>query len=94
MEKAELRNEIKKINDKLSEKGYALDDIQNFWYGVLDEVRTQKINEDMEHIRSIHGFGFSYTLKKGTSVDLTKLNNNQKVCASKIKGHHWLLTEI
>ena len=47
----------------------------------------------LEYVKNIHGEKFNYELVIGSLVDLTKLKNNQKVCGSKIKGHHILITE-
>ena len=42
----------------------------------------------------IKGDKFTYELRTGTSVDLRTLYQNQLICASGIKGHHILMTEI
>ncbi len=93
MEKQEVRNRILNINTELYNKGYTDKDIESFWNDCLNEVRQNKMAEDLDHAKSIHGEGYTYEHRKGTAVDLSKLKNNQKVCASKIKGHHILLTE-
>lgn len=54
------------------------------------EARKQ---EDLTLARNIYGENRTYELKKGVSVDLRKLNPNERVCASSIKGYHILMTE-
>ncbi len=40
-----------------------------------------------------HGTGYTYEVRKGTRVDLTKLKRGQEVCACMVKGHHMLMTK-
>jgi len=42
----------------------------------------------------MHGDKYTYELKKGTRVDLRTLRDGQRICASGVKGHHVLMTEI
>ncbi len=94
MEKSEVRNRILAINTELCNKGYSAIQIEMFWNDCLDEVKQNKMTEDLEHAKSIHGNGYTYQHAKGTSPDLRELKRNQRVCASKIKGHHIIMTEI
>jgi len=58
-----------------------------------EEVFEAEKEQDLKHAESIHGSGYTYELKKGSRVDLTKLENNQRICASHIKGYHILMTK-
>ena len=49
--------------------------------------------EAVKRAKEIHGDSFSYRLRRKSFVDLTKLKNNQSVCAAGMKGYHILLTE-
>lgn len=93
MEKKEIRNRILSINTELYNKGYTDKDIESFWDDCLNEVKQNKMDEDLEQAKEIHGDKFTYQHAKGTSIDLRKLAPNQRVCASKIKGHHIIMTE-
>lgn len=57
------------------------------------DVFEAEKEQDLKHSESIHGPGYTYELKKGGRVDLTKLDKNQRVCASHIKGYHTLMTK-
>lgn len=56
------------------------------------KATEQEIKDDLLRTRLIHGDMYEYKLKKGTRIDLGKLKDNQRVCASQIKGYHTLLT--
>lgn len=49
--------------------------------------------ETIKFARKKHGSNFHYETKKGKSVDLTKLMDNQQVCKATIKGHYILMTK-
>lgn len=51
------------------------------------------MKDNYEKIFKLYGSTHTMEKKKGTAVDLTKLANNESVCACDDK-HHWLLTEI
>lgn len=55
---------------------------------IFEKEKEQDLAIATEH----HGPMYDYQLVKGVSADLTKLNPNQRVCASSIKGHHILMT--
>lgn len=62
-------------------------------YSEFESITDESIRLAIEHAKSIHGDSFKYEVKKGTSVDLFKLKEHQRVCASKIKGTHILMTK-
>jgi len=94
MTKQEIRNRIQTINTELSKNGYTINDIESFWKDCLNEVQQTKMNEDLEEVKKIYGDGYTYEHKKGTQPNLMKLNLDQRVCASKIKGYHILMTNL
>lgn len=57
------------------------------------QIAELEAKEAIEHAKSIHGDNYTYELKKGTKIDLSTLNSNQRICASGVKGHHILMTE-
>ena len=72
---------------------YSLKEAQEVLNKMKQDVFEAEKEQDLKHAESIHGSGYSYELKKGTSVILTKLDSNQRVCASSIKGYHILMTK-
>lgn len=72
---------------------YSLKEAQDILNKMKQDVFEAEKKEDLKHAESIHGPTYSYELKKGTSVNLTKLDSNQRVCASSIKGYHILMTK-
>lgn len=58
------------------------------------EVFEAEKEQDLKHAESIHGSDYTYELRKGSMVNLTKLklNNNERICESSIKGYHILMT--
>lgn len=72
---------------------YNLNEIQK----VLDEMEIDILNKKKEiackKAQEIHGDNYFYSVKKGVSVDLRKLEKNQRICGCIIKGHHILMTE-
>ncbi len=57
-------------------------------------LTSEAIDEDIKLAKAIHGDKYEYVVRIGTQIDLRTLNNKQRVCASRIKGHHILMTEI
>jgi len=88
--------ENKKITVDLSKYvgTYSLEEIQKVSESIKKDVFEAEKKQALSDAKKIHGNKYNYELKKGTSVDLTKLKHNQKVCASGVKGHHILMTEI
>jgi len=65
--------------------------------GVLANMKADILEKEKQiackKAQEMHGNKFTYEVKKGTAVDLRKLQQGQKVCACDVKGHHILMTE-
>lgn len=72
---------------------YSLKEASKILASMKQDVFEAEKEHDLKYAESIHGPGYKYELKKGTKVDLTKLDPKQRVCASAIRGYHILMTE-
>ena len=72
---------------------YSLEEAKEVTKKMAKEILDAKKKDAIETAKKIHGDKFTYKVRKGVSVDLTKLKSNQRVCATDLKGHHILLTE-
>ena len=57
------------------------------------EILDAEKKADIDRIKSKYGDKYTYEVKKGVRIDLTKLKAGEKVCASFIKGHHIFMIE-
>lgn len=72
---------------------YSVSEAKEVLKNMENDLLEAEKREAIRLVKEIHGDNFTYEVRKGTSVDLTKLKANQRVCASGLKGHHVLLTE-
>jgi hypothetical protein len=72
---------------------YSIKEAEGILAKMKQEVFEAEKEQDLKYIESIHGPDYTYELKKGSKVNLTKLDKNQRICASHIKGYHILMTK-
>jgi hypothetical protein len=89
MEKSDIRIDLSKYAGT-----YSLDEIKKVSESIGKDIFEAEKKQALIDVKKMHGDKYTYEFKKGTSVDLTKLKDGQRVCASGVKGHHILMTEI
>lgn len=73
---------------------YTVEEAKEISKQMAKEILEAKKREAIRLAREKFGNNFNYEVKRGVSVDLTKLKEGQKVCSCDVKGHHLLMTEI
>ena len=71
---------------------YSLSEAKEVSKKMAADIFEVEKKQALTHAESIHGNTFNYELAKGTRPNVTKLNKGQRVCASKVKGFHILMT--
>ena len=72
---------------------YSVEEAREVSKRIGEDIFSAQVKDELENARQIHGDNYTYELKKGIRIDLKFLHENERVCASSIKGHHILMTE-
>lgn len=72
---------------------YSVEEAREVSKRIGEDIFAAQKKEDLDAARKIYGDNRTYELRKGERVNLRKLNTNERVCASSIKGFHILMTE-
>jgi hypothetical protein len=73
---------------------YTVEEAKQVCKQMEKEILEARKREAIKKAHEKFGNNFNYEVKRGVSIDVTKLKDGQKVCRCDVKGHYILMTEI